>query len=95
MVLTDGFFSGKAEGFFALEALLPRGVALSFVEEQQPEKLSMIADPRANELAKRLMTIVRGDGGVLRGDNGIFLPVGVSTQGMLYEISTKRQLGWS
>ena len=67
VVLINGFFSCKTELFFALEAALPRGVALSFVKEQQPEKLSMIADPKANELAKRFMTIVRGDGG-LRGD---------------------------
>ena len=62
MVLTDGFFPSKTEVFFAPETALPRGVVLSSVKEQQLEKLSIIADPKANELAKRFMTTFRGDG---------------------------------
>jgi len=91
VVLTDGFLSCKAEGFFALEAALPRCVVPSFVEEQQPEKLSITADPRANELAKRFMTTFRGMGGLLlRGGSRVFLLFGIRTQGMRYEISTKK-----
>ena len=59
----EGSFSCKTEVFFALGAALPRGVVPAFVDEQQLEKLSMIADPKANKLAKRFMTTVRGDGG--------------------------------